>query len=154
MANWYRANPQIDCRLQGKLTKERVRTSKGWPKLKGKGAPTRHLAGYALDLAERFNTGTLHCRLRLGVCQSLVRFYQLITTAARILTGEQKLELSNVGRALTQMYARLAKEALDNGTKAWKLVPKFHLFLHICQWQAEMFGNPRFAWTYADEDLF
>ena len=35
----------------------------------------------------------------------------------------------------------------------WKLMPKLHLFLHLCEWQALEQGNPRYYWTYADEDL-
>ena len=28
-----------------------------------------------------------------------------------------------------------------------------HHFLHVCEWQAVEYANPRFYWTYADEDL-
>ena len=34
----------------------------------------------------------------------------------------------------------------------WKATPKLHLFLHMCEWDIE-YGNPRFFWTYADEDM-
>ena len=33
------------------------------------------------------------------------------------------------------------------------MVPKFHLFQHLCEIQFQIKGNPRFFWTYADEDL-
>ena len=49
---WYK-DQKSTSRLQGKLSVLRIRTSKGWPKLKGKGAATRHLAEFALDLARR-----------------------------------------------------------------------------------------------------
>ena len=32
-------------------------------------------------------------------------------------------------------------------------MPKLHIFVHLCEWQAGEFGNPRSYWTYADEDL-
>ena len=37
--------------------------------------------------------------------------------------------------------------------KLWKMNPKLHLFDHLCCWQAVEVGNPRFYWTYSDEDL-
>ena len=51
MNEWYRSS-QPSSRLKGKLTVERVRTSGQWPKLKAKAAATRHLAVYALSLAQ------------------------------------------------------------------------------------------------------
>ena len=37
--------------------------------------------------------------------------------------------------------------------KLWKFTPKIHLFLHLCEIQCVQYGNPRFWWTYCDEDL-
>ena len=51
------------------------------------------------------------------------------------------------------MYSQLSSEASDEGRKRWRFSPKHHLFLHLCEWQAIEIGNPRFYWTYADEDL-
>ena len=31
--------------------------------------------------------------------------------------------------------------------------PNVHQCLHLCEWQGPSAGNPRFYWTYADEDL-
>ena len=33
------------------------------------------------------------------------------------------------------------------------IMPKLHLFQHLCAHVAPIWGNPRFYWTYADEDL-
>ena len=44
---WYKAN-RVTSTIKGKLSKERVKTSNGWPKLKAKAAGTRHLAPYVL----------------------------------------------------------------------------------------------------------
>jgi hypothetical protein len=51
------------------------------------------------------------------------------------------------------LYNALSTEAAAKQLKAWKFGPKFHLFVHICEIQAIRFGNPRFYWTYNDEDL-
>ena len=57
-------------KMQGKLTIERIRTQNGWPKLKAKGAVTRHLAPFALQLAESY----LGVREQM-LCRLLVRCY-------------------------------------------------------------------------------
>ena len=32
-------------------------------------------------------------------------------------------------------------------------VSQIHMFEHLLEWQAVMYGNPRYWWTYPDEDL-
>ena len=32
-------------------------------------------------------------------------------------------------------------------------MPKFHVFVHLAEWQAVEVCNPRVYWTYVDEDL-
>ena len=63
------------------------------------------------------------------------------------------MELPELGRNLCMMYAQLSREAFAKGIRMWKFTPKFHLFLHLCEWQAVEYGNPRFWWVYMDEDL-
>ena len=62
-------------------------------------------------------------------------------------------DLPKLGRTLSVLYASLSEEALSKGEKMWKLSPKRHLFLNLCEWQAVEYGNPRYYRTYADEDL-
>ena len=51
MNEWRKAN-QVTSRIQGRLTMERLRSAASkYPKLKAKGAATRHLVGFALLLA-------------------------------------------------------------------------------------------------------
>lgn len=140
-------------RLQGKLKVERIRTSGGWPKLKAKAAATRHLARFALKLALDHNDGTVHNRRRLGVAQSLVDFYDIIEREDMFLSDDAKQRLPEIGRTLCFLYGHLSAEASSGAAKLWKFQPKHHLFLHLCEWQAIHFGNPRFYWCYADEDM-
>ena len=70
-----------------------------------------------------------------------------------ILSDAAKDELALLGKRLAGIYTALATSAKEAGVKMWKLMPKLHLFLHLCEWQAQSHGNPRFFWTYADEDL-
>ena len=61
--------------------------------------------------------------------------------------------IPGLGRNLCVLYGQLSAEAFALGKKLWKFTPKFHLFLHLCEWQVPSLGNPRFWWTYSDEDL-
>ena len=128
---------------------ERLRASNGWPKLKAKAAATRHLARFALRIAERYGLGD---RQR-AVCKLLCRFYQILDTESQFLDEATKAELPTLGRKLTHVYTSLAAAALAEGAKRWKMSPKIHVFDHLCCWQAIELGNPKFYWVYADEDL-
>ena len=138
---------------------ERIRTSGGWPKLKAKAAATRHLAAYALYLITTYGDSSgdpalaSHDQLATGVCQLLCRFYDILGSESMFLSSAVKAEMPELCRMITSMYARLAKLSFDMGLRMWKMMPKLHLFIHLCEDQAPRFGNPRYYWTYGDEDL-
>ena len=85
--------------------------------------------------------------------ESLVTFYRLVQQGSRHIAPSDLGQLPNLCQTLCCAYAHLAHEAIQSGTQAWKLKPKMHLFQHLCHTQAHEFGNPRFYWTYADEDM-
>ena len=58
--------------------------------------------------------------------------------------------MAKLGREICSLYAALSSQHAPN---AWKLTPKFHLLLHLVEIQIPRWGNPRFFWCYADEDL-
>ena len=151
MHQWYKDTKFKGSKVQGKLTVERVRTGKGWPKLKAKAAATRQLAPYALLLMQTF--GGPEDRPILALCQLLNRFYELISHQSMFLSDDAKAEVSRLGPRLAMIYASLAEQAATGRVKMWKVNPKLHLFDHLCSWQAVEVGNPRFYWTYSDEDL-
>ena len=140
-------------RLQGDLQLGDLKTTSGWPKLKAKAAATRHLAPFAAKLANEFNAQSLHDQQRQTVIDCLVAFYETLNSGDRCLSKAALDKLTQIGYDLCQNYARLANEALELQQKRWKLVPKFHLFQHLCFTQAPSLGNPRFFWTYPDEDM-
>ena len=144
----YYKRDKVVSKLQGKMQIERLRTSKGWPKLKAKAAATRHLAQFALELAERHLD-----QPRIFVCRLLCRFYQILESEGQFLTASAKEELPGLGRRLGELYCRLAQDALARKVRMWKVSPKLHLFIHLCEWQAIELGNPTFYWVYSDEDL-
>ena len=140
-------------KIQGKLSIQRIKTSNDWPKLKAKAAAVRHLAAYALELCVRYGGATVHDDRRRAVCQLLARFYEIIGSDERWLNESHLLELRELSVLLVRTYLKLSAEALKNKVRAWKAVPKFHVFQHICEIQAAVFGNPRRYWTYSEEDL-
>ena len=89
----------------------------------------------------------------LGLCQLLVQFYDILESESQFMSPENKATLPKLGQRLVGLYTGLATAAKERGEKMWKLQPKLHLFLHLCEWQAIAQGNPRYYWTYPDEDL-
>ena len=148
MKQWYKESKTGKTKIQGKLSIERLKTSKQWPKLKAKAAATRHLARFALQLAEKHLP-----QLQIMLAQMLCRFYKIVDAEAMFMSAEAKAELPGLGRRLCEVYSILSAQAVDRGVRAYKMSPKVHLFLHVCEWQAVESGNPRFYWVYADEDL-
>ena len=151
---WYKVNPRA-ARVQGKLSIERLRTQGEWPKLKAKGAATRWIVKFCLEMArEARDAGTIKGQRRIALCEKLLRFYEIIAEEGGFLGDDAKKELPDVGRAVFGLYSTLAVEALEAGRgKMYKMVPKFHHFLHVTGHQALVYGNPRYYWCYSDEDL-
>ena len=149
-------------KLQGKLTFERLRTGGDWPKLRAKAACTRHLSRFALLLAVEADNALpadapadvkLHSRRRRAVNQTLVRFYEILDEHDRFFPEDALVELERIGRTLLVVYTQLSAEARNNQRRMWKLIPKVHLFDHICCIAVRVWGNPKKYWTYSDEDL-
>ena len=125
MMRWYKGQKNISSRLQGKLTVDRVKTSSGWPKLKAKAAATRHLAAYALNLAERF--GTADDRRVVAACQLLCQFYHIISSESMFLNDDGKNKLPHVGRRLAVIYSASAEQAAIFARQDVEYVPEIAL---------------------------
>lgn len=144
---------RVASRMEGRLTLDRIRTMSSWPKLKAKAAAVRNLVPFAAELAAQYNSGSLHDKRRLALANDLHEFYTLLGNEGRFFSASALASVQRLGNSVPILYAHLAAEAFHSGTKAWKLVPKFHLYQHLCLYQAAFHGNPRFYWTYADEDM-
>ena len=83
----------------------------------------------------------------------LQTFYDVCVSEGQFLTPHANNIISPLGRKLLVMYNALASEAAAKCKRAWNIVPKFHLFVQLCEMQAPNVGNPRWYWTYADEDM-
>ena len=135
--------------LRGALTLERVRTSRGWPKLKCKGATARSMVRYALQLVQTHGCHTpggenyREDQLMLGLVQYLCRFYEIIFTESIYLSMSAKEELPQLGQMFAQMYTTLSGIYFDVGLRLFKVSPKLHLWEHLTQHQCLVWGNPR-----------
>ena len=155
---WYKEH-RVTNKIRGALTLEKVRKTGEWPKLRTKAAPTRCMARYALHLVLEFGKCVgvdawvkLHDELAMGVTQSLVRFYTILEGQSQFLTEAVKSELPELCQNLASMYCQLSAMTFAREHKLWKITPKLHLWLHLAH-QATTLGNPRYWWTYGDEDL-
>ena len=151
--SWYNSS-RCPYRLQAKLTLDRIRTSKQWPKLKGKAAATRSLVPYCIFLLDTFGDfGNREERLARAVVRLIAEFYELMKAEDRILSAHARERLPHIGQKLAELYGKLSVMSLRANLKFWKQVPKFHMWEHLTEEQILEFGNPKFWWTYADEDL-
>ena len=62
-------------------------------------------------------------------------------------------ELKQLGQSFADLYSQFAAESFDSHTKKRQGSPKLHTCVHLCEWQAAEWGNPRAAWCYSDEDM-
>jgi hypothetical protein len=149
---------QKKSRLQGKLTVERLRNNKLWPKLKAKAASTRHLAAFALQLILEFSDvhdphWGHHDTLATGVCQLLCRYYTLLDSESMFFSTEAKTGIHDLSNLMGNLYTQLSNIGFAFHVKLWKMSPKLYLFMHLCIDQSPIMGNPRSFYTYSDEDL-
>ena len=61
-------------------------------------------------------------------------------------------EVARISPQLVLLYNALSVEAAAHDVKAWKLAPKFHMWVHLCEDQTQVM-NPMIFWCYGDEDL-
>ena len=114
--NWYKRT-KCDSRLRGKLSLERLRPSGDWPKLKGKAAAIRKLARFALEVAETYAENTAEDKLIIDVIGLLVAFYEIMDSESQFLSKAAKVNLPKIGQKLAETFDRLAKIAVDAGSR-------------------------------------
>jgi hypothetical protein len=134
---WY-SRTKIKARLQGSLTVERLRSAAGWPKLKSKAAGARHLAKYAFELVLKYKDDSAEDNKILGVIQLRCRFYDILNEGSQFLSDSMKAEISKVGTNIGILYSDLSAAALVAKRKLWKGSPKLHIFVHLCEIQAQV----------------
>ena len=79
---------------------------------------------------------------------------QNLGVAYTCLQDFDPVKLDAASRRLALLYCALEKEQVEAGIeKRWKVKPKLHLFLELCNYLRlqRQRGNPRDFWTKGDE---
>ena len=134
--------------LQG-LTVEMIKRQKKAPKLKAKGAETRHLVPFGVLLAiemQKVRKDT-HANIVLKVAEGLFGLYELFS-----VRPVPHQAIADGCRRLCLLYSSLNPGAADT-QDPWRVKPKFHMMCELCEYQAEYAGSPEEFWAYADESF-
>jgi hypothetical protein len=137
-------------RLQN-LTVEMVRKQGKPPKLRAKGAETKGVVPFAVEVAMEMHAKLqTHVSLTMVQCISaLLDFYMLLTCP------DWHAEAAGAAcRKFCTLYGALNKNACRQGDElSWRIKPKMHLFIELAEFPAPLLGNPSNFWAYADEDF-
>ena len=126
------------------LTMGMIQSSSGtWPVLKLKAGEARYMVPVNLYIATHFfPTQSRYQRTRLDMLRRLQKCYDLLQDFDAEAMGA-------AARSFNMIYNQLNRMALSENPMSvrWRLYPKFHLMIHIC----ESGENPRESWNYMDE---
>ena len=140
------AKPQS--RIQG-LTYPMIKADKKGPKLRLKGAETRYLIPFGVDLARRLvekRPSPLHEGV-LKIFESLLAVYD--SFAAEPFSPKVT---ANATRHFLLHYAAVRKASKADDL-FWAIKPKFHLAQELGEHLTSEVGCPRSFWCYKDEDF-
>jgi len=134
---------QVQC-LYLTMIKKRGET----PKLKCKGAQTRHMVPFGVQIASELHDrhGTPHSARVLELAKVLKDIYTCMDTHwDSDLAG-------NLSMKLAKTYNTIHNDDSDL-TNVWRMKPKLHMMQEMLEYQGKELGNPRGFWEYQDEDF-
>ena len=143
LQTWYTANKVTD-RLQV-LTEGMLRKKPSYsPKLRAYAAEVRALVPFAEYIsAELDNANIVHNTIKQAA-KHLHKCYLNLSSG-----NFSSISLKTEAIKFCTLYGALQEDAERSGLVAWRVKPKFHLFLEMT-----MEGhNPSLNWTYRDEDF-
>ncbi len=134
----------------GALTEDMVRRQGKAPKLRAKGAETRHLVPFGVEIACAMHAAnpTTHTLTVYKLASALLDFY----TTLGIQPFPVK-DAKSACRSICCLYVALHDEAVANGKTAWAVKPKLHLFQELGEYMTETMGDPKSYWCYLGEDF-
>lgn len=123
--------------------------------LTAKAAATRKCTSYCLLIAQQFNSGSAHDRVRLGCIWGMNEYNRVVAESGKYLTDEQIERLILATHTCMNCFYWLRQEAVGLGMrKRWVPKPKNHQWVHLVEdFVRPTKRNPRTAWCYADEDF-
>lgn len=134
--------------LQG-LTLEMIKQQKKSPKLRAKGAETRHLVPFGVLLAEEMAKirSDVPGTTMLKIASGLFDLYSLFASEPFDAKA-----CADACRRVCLLYRSMNPDGQD-AQECWRVKPKFHMMCELCEYQAEVFGSPQEFWAYADESF-
>ena len=69
-------------------------------------------------------------------------------------TPLQPCAISRTCRSFTLLYRSLSDEAAEYDDRFWRIKPKLHMMVELCEYQVEDLGcSPEEFWAYRDESF-
>ena len=132
------------------LTVEMIKQADKRPKLRAKGAETRHLLPFALEVAAAMyaNDSSTHF-LTMYKCVTALMDYYMTFGVVPFPVAAAKAATQN----FCSLYRALHDEARRAGAVTWNIKPKLHMFQELGEYQIDVLGDPSGFWTYKDEDF-
>ena len=132
------------------LTMDMVKQDKKYPKLRAKGAETRHLVPFGYILAQNlYDTHQTTQNMTLkNLMFNLLGFYSCM--------AQEPFQHEVAGarcRKTLLLYKALSDEAAATNQTLWKCKPKMHMWQELAEHMTEHVGNPQDFWCYKDEDF-
>ena len=128
-----------------------IKADKKPPKLKPKGAETRCLVPFALELAQQLRNliGDIRTLTILKCFSALLDFYMVMSSTPFV-----QQHAKDACSQFCLHYGALNSAAEANGEfKSWVCKPKMHMMQEMAEMMSEEVGNPRLFWCYRDEDF-
>ena len=134
------------------LTFSMFKTDAKAPKFKLKAAEARRMLQVVnFMLGHFFPAATPHSKLRFECVRLLHDLYKDLEA----WQPESGPKVASLARKHLALYSELSREVLEHASPetwtAWRIYPKFHIFVHVCELQIALQGNPRWSWCYQDE---
>ena len=149
MIKWYYKRMNPPTKVNG-VTVMMIKQKDKGPKFRGKGAETRHLVPFSLELSQMMAAaegGTSSFYNQIVDCsKALLEFYGTY--------GFQPYDAKRAASSARQfciLYASISET--QNDKRFWKISPKFHMFTHLSEHHTEESGDPSRFWAYKDEDF-
>ncbi len=131
------------------LTIEMVNKYKKHAKLRAKGAESRHVVPFAVEIATAMCAlkSDKHWKIVLDCVSALLEFYLLLAVRPFPIDDAKAACEKCCSSRMT-----LSTEAEKANKPVWRKKPKLHLFMELGIFQVEELGDPQSYWNYKDED--
>ena len=117
-----------------------------------KGAESRHLLSIVAGFFPKLARKEVEVEMRMcALLQNTASYYKCIESKSNVLdeATQKRCEIALLN--MNKNYSALQAWAIATKKRTWHCTIKFHFAMHLALLSRSM--NPRFAWTYGDEDF-